>query len=1181
MKIKKIFSKYKELYYYIATRIMMISKLKEIRSCFDNSPIGFCILHVVKNETCELIDLQFDYFNSTFKKILNIEDEATEGSKFSQFFKIKNSEWLRFYEETAELALTHNKTDYSTKLGKYITTMTYQIKKGYCACISADESRIQKKTTDYKNQLELYRTMQNAGVFRVLINKTIKLLYGNDRYYKILDLIPCTLPKDIFNQVSTIIDENDRQQIKAELTEATDSQTPYKHWSMRIKTSKGNTKHIQVGGLFTYTKEGIIMEGTIVDITELVDKEQRLANDNQILSSTLQDAKICTFEWDLVNNTAHVSEQVAKAFNLPLIIPDLPNNPIISRLDATSILEFNRLFSKMKQGVPFAQAKLRYAVNSNNDTVCIIKLQNIFDQDGTPILARGTMQHLTMYSELDKQFHIILEQHGIYSWVADFQKNTISISDSLLRDYSCPKILPNLENFEEFCLSWAFHPEDILTLKNDFLQLQEGKTTIRRRFRRKNKNTGLYDWLSASYDASYDNNGNIAKIYASAVNINQEVENEQKYATFKDLKNVALKNVDMVGRLNLTTNVCTNITSREPEQNGNPTFNTAENFLNCLKGKLYNPNSSIEELFNRESLVKKFKNGSTSFEKEIQYYNKERKINWYRYVIEMVKNPYNHNIEAIVYTNNIDKQKTLSTIVDKLIETDYEFIGTIDMSSDLLTVYGELSLFFQLKIDKQQLFYQEAYLTAINRLVIPEEQEKAIVALSKETIIANLTKTSSYAVAFCSNRENQRARLLWKFDYLSDDKRTILMTRQDITQAFQNEIKQRILIENALKEASEANLAKSEFLSRMSHDMRTPMNGIIGLMYLLNNEKLSNQASQYLKQMKSSADYLLSLINDTLDMSKIESGSITLIEEDFNMSEIFDSVLASISIAIKDKNINLSTNIEGGNYINVHSDKIRLQQIFSNIFTNAVKFTRKNGKIELAIQTVSENETTITRRVEIKDNGIGISKDFLPHIFESFAQEHSTLGNRNSGTGLGLPIVKHLVGLMEGTIEVQSKQGVGTTVIITLPLKKTQKKVTVNSFESSATCLKGVNILLCEDHPINRNIMVKLLEKVGATVKCTINGKEGLEVFKASPLNTYSCILMDIKMPVMDGLTTALRIRQLEREDAKTIAIIAVSANAFDTDVKASLNSGMNAHLAKPFEPFKLYETILKYIKAK
>lgn len=371
--------------------------------------------------------------------------------------------------------------------------------------------------------------------------------------------------------------------------------------------------------------------------------------------------------------------------------------------------------------------------------------------------------------------------------------------------------------------------------------------------------------------------------------------------------------------------------------------------------------------------------------------------------------------------------------------------------------------------------------------------------------------------------------------------------------------------------------AKSNFLSRMSHDMRTPMNGIIGLTGLtLDIDNMPEEAVDNLKKIDESAGYLLSLINDTLDMSRIESNKIVLNTEPTGLFEFFRQIMSVIQVSADQKNIHfvVTQGIKDGRMVDI--DKVRVQQIMFNLLSNAIKFTPENGVVEVHGSCCAISETKTHTKLVVKDTGIGMTPEFLPKIFEPFEQEHNSTTANYGGSGLGLAIVKNLIDLMGGTITVKSELGKGTEFCVEIDFTVSadqQKSETLN--EVSTSSLKGKRVLLCEDHPLNAQIAIKLLEKKEMLVEHASNGQLGVDMFEASAMGYYDAILMDIRMPVLDGLSAAAAIRKLNRLNAQSIPIIAMTANAFDEDVQKSLDAGMNAHLAKPIEPKKLYDALL------
>lgn len=383
------------------------------------------------------------------------------------------------------------------------------------------------------------------------------------------------------------------------------------------------------------------------------------------------------------------------------------------------------------------------------------------------------------------------------------------------------------------------------------------------------------------------------------------------------------------------------------------------------------------------------------------------------------------------------------------------------------------------------------------------------------------------------------------------------------------------------KEAAErANVAKTSFLSRMSHDIRTPLNGIIGLIRI--NEKHENDkelVKENYKKIMISANHLLSLINDILQMSKLENGEVNLMHEALDLHQLSQDVLNMIDLRASEAGITLEyeRSMDEVKYPYVYGSALHLRQIFLNIYSNSIKYNTLGGRITTKMRCVSMENGIVTYQWTISDTGIGMTEEFLEHIFEPFAQEHSDARSIYKGTGLGMAIVKSLIDKMNGTIEVSSREGVGSIFVITLPFELAEESGVKKSEELPIDgTIDGLSLLLAEDNELNAEIAELQLKEAGADVTIVRDGQQAVDLFIEKPEGTFDAILMDIMMPVMDGLSATRVIRALDREDAKTIPIIAMTANAFAEDARRSMEVGMNAHLAKPLDMKKVILTIQK-----
>ena len=409
--------------------------------------------------------------------------------------------------------------------------------------------------------------------------------------------------------------------------------------------------------------------------------------------------------------------------------------------------------------------------------------------------------------------------------------------------------------------------------------------------------------------------------------------------------------------------------------------------------------------------------------------------------------------------------------------------------------------------------------------------------------------------------------------------RTNLM-HQKVEQEKDEKYKAELLI--AAKKAEAANEAKTEFLQRMSHDIRTPINGICGFVNMADHyaDDIKKQ-TEYRTKVKEASNLLLELVNDVLDMSKLESGEIVLEEIPFNLSSIFKEVFVVIEQMASEQNIQ----IEWEKKEIIHRDFIGspgyVKRVMMNILSNAVKYNRENGHIYISCMEIPSKQPEMTTMEFVcRDTGIGMTEEFQKCVFEPFAQEHTGSRTKFAGTGLGMSIAKNLVEKMGGSISFESKEGAGTTFVIQVPFKiDPDADKREEQRDVSEKSIKGLHILLAEDNELNMEIAEFVLQNVGADVTKAWNGQEAVELFRKSEPGGFDTILMDIMMPVMNGYEATKMIRSLDREDAKTIPIIAMTANAFTEDRLKAKEAGMNEHIVKPLDVELLIKVIHKLVE--
>ncbi len=486
--------------------------------------------------------------------------------------------------------------------------------------------------------------------------------------------------------------------------------------------------------------------------------------------------------------------------------------------------------------------------------------------------------------------------------------------------------------------------------------------------------------------------------------------------------------------------------------------------------------------------------------------------------------------------------------------------------------------------ENQECTYDDLIVPWVATLVHPDDREMLLHALSIENMQYQLSMQDEYVGNYRSIANGDVRYFQYNISKISDSTDTGILAFQNIDAIIEEhkleEKKEREKEEAHQKEliaakenADRANAAKTEFLMRMSHDIRTPINGIMGMLdiedkYADDTEKLS----ECRRKIRDASKILLDLIDEVLDMSKLETGEILLDSVSFDMLSIAKEVYYAVKKQADDKDITIIQDHCDMKGMHLIGSAVHLKRIMMNIVGNAVKYNKDHGKIYITCRILDDDGIHANLQFKCRDTGIGMSPEFLEHVFEPFAQENTSARTKYTGTGLGMSITKSIVDKMGGTITAESIKGEGTTFDVRLSFEIDHSKATTSPKENTEYSIQGMNILLVEDNELNMEIAKFLLEERGANVMEAWNGKEAVERFQGS--SDIDCILMDVMMPIMDGYSATKAIRECNLPNAKTIPIIAMTANAFAEDKLSAMQAGMNAHLSKPLDTKKVIETM-------
>ncbi len=589
----------------------------------------------------------------------------------------------------------------------------------------------------------------------------------------------------------------------------------------------------------------------------------------------------------------------------------------------------------------------------------------------------------------------------------------------------------------------------------------------------------------------------------------------------------------------------------------------------------------LTALLDRTTLLRCYNEGRTAF--TLQYRRDEdgQMPFWVSTTIRTFQSAVSGHVECVVTAFDVTEKILESQLISRFTMMGYEVVGLLGVPSRKVRYFRLKPMHFGMLFEHYEDYF-ESIEGDVQRVIAPDQRAAVSRALLLETILEALSRAPSYDFSFEMTTSDGRHRhKLLQFSYLDESRDTIFLCKSDTTNQYQREHDQISQLRAAKLEADQANAAKSTFLASMSHDLRTPLNGIIGFTDLAMGETDPARKQEYLHKVRSSSALLLDLVNDTLGLSRIESGKSTLSPEAVGLRDMAGAVLTALQPSAAIKSLCFEEDLGGCPEVVVWVDRLKFQKVFLNLLSNAIKYTPSGGTVRASVTWEEEPADGFSCHLSVRDTGIGIRPEFLPHIFESFSQDRRPETQNILGTGLGLAIVKRTVDQMGGTVAVESVMNGGSVFRVALPLPLARPdQLPETESALPAVSLAGRTVLLCEDNPLNTEIARMLLQNQGLTVECAANGRLGVERFQASAPGHFFAVLMDLRMPELDGYEAARTIRALPRSDAASVPIIAMTADAFEEDIRSCYEAGMNGHVTKPIDPDQLFRVLKRQLDA-
>ncbi len=737
--------------------------------------------------------------------------------------------------------------------------------------------------------------------------------------------------------------------------------------------------------------------------------------------------------------------------------------------------------------------------------------------------------------------------------------------------------------WEKWMKNGKIHPEDMPAVKEMIINMKNGQDTGEGQLRY--EVGGQYRWYRYHFTSIYNAWRERTKVSCIVQDVTNEKRFEKLYQEEQVYRSEQQETLLLYSCVNLSRQVVENFSF-----NGKdlivPELEHEMDFRKRLESVFESFRITDFEnwMLSAKHLISQYKDGKNEYQLEFLAMPKES--NSYIFIhmdCHLLLHPKTNDIMAFFYCHDDTHKYIDGSVTKTVLEHDIDFAGVIMVNNGCIHFLDNRDHqphqppTFDEDYDGMIRLNIKAYAASTN------DSEFLFQKLRLDTVLVKLKDRAVYNCEYdLLDAEGNIHHKRMRFAYRDQLKEIIVVTRTDITEAVEQERLQKAELQKALETARQSSRAKTDFLSRMSHDIRTPMNVIMSLTdFALDEVYQPDKVASELGKIKEASQFLLGLLNDVLDMAKIESGNTKLHPEPYNYREFEKSLRTMFEPACQKKHIELNIERQLKTYT-ILADRMRFNQIFFNLMSNAVKFTPEGGKIDFLVKNIHIEGHRADMELAVRDNGIGMSEAFQKNMFEAFSQEITDYSHDLQGTGLGLTIAYSLVHLMGGRIEVDSYLGKGTTfsVFLNLPIcDEDERNIKKDEYGEDSRFLKGKHVLLAEDHPMNAKIIERILGKKGMTVTVAKNGKSAVELFEQSKAGTYDIILMDIRMPVMDGLEASMAIRTSMHPLAKAIPIFALTANAYDEDRQKTKEAGMNEHLTKPINAEKLYEMLVKYLK--
>ena len=1042
------------------------------------------------------------------------------------------------------------------------------------------EKKLKEQLSDYEKQLELYRTCDGSGVFSAVCEDGFPLLYGNDRYYQIHEYTPASMRSTLKNRCLDYVFSEDQARVQETVCQALDRRARHVEWQMRIMTGKGHLKYILVSAVLDYGQTQTVLNGIVVDMTLQHELEAKLNQTAAQYDALLKNMPGGVAMYELGNpiKLVYFNDAVCSVVGYSRTEYAAENQRgVLARIHPDDLEDVERFASLVSESTSPVSSTHRFLHKCGEyrwlkATGCRIEMD-----------AQHPMVYM-VYTDVDQEkraeqelleqeiaYRLATENTDINMWQYDVAGNTLYLTENAKRVHHETDAV--VQNFPESVIARGMVRQDsVEPFRQMCRELQNGQARTTRDIWFRDGTNASWWCERITYMNILDHYGKPTRAVGVGKNITAEYaalekfqEMEQKYQQEMQYHQAAQSEKLLIkARSNITRNIVESYVCRDGVGICQDGANYAAG-VETLAQYAFTAEEQvrIHHFLDRERILAAFEAGETSYELDYRRRLSDGSVIWVNAKAKTYQDPATKDVMSFLYTYDINEEKIKEGIIRTVSALEHDFILYIDLKKDAYQMYLGNKDGVALP-EREGSGYWEMMEKNLRETVVAEELDRAIRDLHPRAMMENLRDRQVFSAVYPTlDAEGTLRQKRIEYAYLDAVNERAILTRSDVTDLINQQKQQQEILRGALAAAEQANSAKSDFLSRMSHEIRTPMNAIIGMSAIAAQSIGDDaQVADCISKIGISSRFLLSLINDILDMSRIESGKVLLKSEKIPFEEFLNGVNSICYTQAAAREVDYETVVDPNVEDFYIGDAMKLQQVVINILSNAVKFTPEHGKVSLNVHQLRRNKSDAVLRFVINDTGCGISDDFLPHLFEPFTQEHAETTTLYGGTGLGLAICKSLVSMMDGNITVRSIVGVGTEFTVDVKLGVTE--------ESRARYLKRphynfseLKALVVDDDVTVCEHAVITLKEIGVTSEWVDSGRKAVDRVqkKWAKKEYYDLVLVDWKMPEMDGIETARRIRAIVGPEVTIIIMTAYDWSAIEHEAKMA---GVNLLMSKP-----------------